>query len=230
MKMTKTTLASGAALALVLAAAPAFAGGLDQPIVQPAPAPVFTPAPVAQIGAWTGFYAGGQLGYGSVSGEYGDDEDDLFTDDIDGLIGGLHAGYMQQFGSFVLGGEIDHDWFNEFDGTTVAGTGLAGDDLFDNNLEDAPVSVDAVTRLKLKAGYDAGLFLPYLTAGVARAHTTGLPEDNYDGGFLGLGVDYRVTDSIRVGGELLQHRFNDVEIDDLNLDATTATARVSFQF
>lgn len=198
-------IASGLALSLGLTAAPAFAGGLDQAIIEPAPAPVMTPAPVIRTADWTGFYAGAQLGWGSL-----ETDPDLFNDeDVDGGLAGLHLGYLYDLGNFVVGGEIDNDWT---DITTPIG-----------------IDLDRVARVKLRAGYDAGNFMPYLTAGGARAYYTGGGEEEADGGFFGGGVEYKVTPNVRVGGELLQHRFEDFE-DVTDLDATTVAARVSFQF
>ena len=70
------------------------------------------PAPVIAPFSWTGFDVGLQGGYGW--GVEGDDlsiilqvPEDSFT--AVGPFGGVHAGYNQQFGSFVLGlyGEVD---------------------------------------------------------------------------------------------------------------------------
>lgn len=220
MKMNIKSITSGLAIAAGLSfAGSAFAGGLDQPIIQPAPpAPVFTPAPVPVTGEWTGFYAGGQLGWGSVSADL--DDTDVFDEDATGGLYGVHAGYLFDLGTFVLGAEIDYD---RADITAEVG----GED-------GLGLSIDSVARAKLIAGYDAGVFLPYLTAGVARVETSGtlFTEDvSANGAFVGIGVSYRVTDNIRVGGEVLQHRFQDFnDEEDLDVNATTATARVSFQF
>ena len=86
-----------------------------------------------------------------------------------------------------------------------------------------------VARAKLRAGYDAGNFLPYATAGVASMDVGGLNASD-TGSFYGLGVDYMMTDSIRVGGEVLKHDFDDFNGTGLNFDATTASLRVAFQF
>ena len=119
------------------------AGGMADPVMVPAPAPVaVAPAPIPRGSDWTGFYAGGQLGYGQV-------ETPAFSEDQDDLIYGLHAGYNYDLGNFVVGAEIDYDW-------TQIGDSGSGIDL------------DNVARLKLRAGYDAGQFLPYITAGMAR--------------------------------------------------------------
>ena len=63
--MNRITSFAAASVAGVMAALPALAGGpvvaAEEPLIA-APAPVA----VAPNGEWTGFYAGGQLGFGDV--------------------------------------------------------------------------------------------------------------------------------------------------------------------
>jgi opacity protein-like surface antigen len=96
--------------------------------------------------------------------------------------------------------------------------------------EDSATEIDGIATAKLRAGYDAGAFLPYVTAGYASAYTADDigGEDQFDGYVYGAGVDYKVTENIVVGGEVLQHEFEDLGATDL--EATTAAARVSYQF
>ncbi len=207
MKTTfKTVRTSMLAAPLAVIAGMASAGGLSEPVEAPAPIPI-APAPVMTGSDWTGFYAGAQLGYGQL------DADEL-TDDPEGLIFGGHAGYLYDFGQWVIGGELDID----------------GTDIED---EDVGVEVDTITRAKLRVGYDAGNWLPYVTGGIAQVRTSS-DTDAFDtddtGPFAGLGVEYRLSPSIRVGGEVLQHQFEDYDDTGVDIDATTATARVSFQF
>jgi predicted porin len=192
-------------LPLALAAPVAMAGGLTEPVIEAAPTPVITPAPVSYGADWTGFYAGGQLGYGNVSSP-------LLTNDADGLLYGVHAGYNYDFGSIVVGGEIDYDKGND---VTDAGSGI---------------ELDSVTRLKLRAGYDAGAWMPYVTIGAARAQVTGGANLTDDGAFAGLGVNYRISDSLTLGGEVLQHQFKDFGGTGEDIDATTLSTRISFNF
>jgi predicted porin len=188
---------------LALAAGMASAGGLSEPIETVTPTPVPVAAPMMQKGDWTGFYAGGQIGYGQL-------DSDALTDEPDGMTYGAHAGYLHDMGSWVLGAELD------IDGTEIEAGGS---------------DVDSIARAKLRVGYDAGSWLPYVTAGVAQASLSAGGSDVSDtGGFAGLGAEYRVTDSIRVGGEVLQHQFEDFNGSGDDFDATTVAARVSFQF
>jgi predicted porin len=202
MLFTTTTILALAASNAVLA------GNLAEPVIVPAPAPI--PAPVMNTGGdWTGFYAGGSLGYADVS-----DEAATFSDDFNGLTYGAHAGYDYDFGWFVLGGELEISGFDVSDTATTT-------------------DLDSVGRLKLRAGYDAGAFLPYVTAGVAQLYTSGATLGDVDdtGSFYGIGVDYRVRNGLRVGGEVLQHDFNDyANSAGLDVDALTANVRVSFEF
>lgn len=218
--ISRLSLAAGAALL----AAPALAGGFSPTVTAPAPvapAPVIAPAPVAPAATgadWTGFYVGGQLGFGNLTLDDNDDATD--EEDFDGAIYGLHAGYMQDFGRFVLGAEID------FDGTQIeVGEG------------DTAVEVGSVIRGKLRAGYDAGRFLPYLTAGFAQVRlnsddeaTDDALEDSYDGNFYGIGAAYQLTDRFVIGAEVLRHNFDDTPVEDIDADVTTATLRASFRF
>ncbi len=124
------------------AAAPLYAGAPADPVIE---APVIVPAAPAFVGGdWTGFYAGGQLGYADIDG--------TGAADGDGGTYGIHAGYNYDFGNFVLGGELDYDKLD------VDLGGIA--------------EADSVARLKLKAGYDLGRTLVYATAGAASIDTS----------------------------------------------------------
>ena len=202
--MKITTLTS--ALALGLIAAPAFAGGLALPVADPVvPTAPVVAAPVVATGSdWTGFYAGGQLGYGDTEADDGSFEDD-------GSVYGGQLGYDYDFGKLVLGGEVSY----------------VGTEIED---EASGNEIDGIATAKLRAGYDAGAILPYVTAGYASAYTSDEidGEDQFDGYVYGAGVDYKVTESITVGAEVLKHEFEDLGATDL--DATTAAARVAYRF
>ncbi|WP_299625941.1 outer membrane beta-barrel protein [uncultured Tateyamaria sp.] len=188
-----------AAGVLAIAAAPAFAGSPEVPVADtpvPAPAPV---APVPVSGDWTGAYGGVQLGYGDIDG--------TGTADGDDLLAGVHVGYGYDFGTFVLGGEIDYD-FADIDLNGAA-------------------SVDGVARLKLRAGYDFGRTLGYVTAGVAEVDTSLGSES---GEFYGIGFAYQINDRYLIGAELLDHSFDDINGSGVDADATTLTVRGSIRF
>jgi len=205
--MKCNTLLSATAVAFAMVT-PAFAGNIAEAVIAPAPASLPAPAAISSGGDWTGFYAGGSLGYADVG-----DDAAVFGNQFDGLTYGVHAGYDYDFGTFVLGGEVE----------------LSGFDVQDNN---TATEIDSVARLKLRAGYDAGNFLPYLAVGAAQLQTSGAPLGGVDdtGYFYGAGMDYKLTDTIRVGGEVLQHEFDDYAGSGINADALTAGVRVSFEF
>jgi outer membrane immunogenic protein len=185
-------------------AAPAFAGG---PItVEPDPI-IAEPAPYVAPGLdWSGAYAGVQLGYADIDSNGG-------GLDGNGLLGGVHAGYRWDFGTVVAGAELDYDTADIDLGATAGNT------------------LDNVARLKLMAGTELGRSLVYGTAGAARASATVGGADLSDTGwFLGAGMDYAISDRMTVGGELLQHQFNDFDGSGVDLDATTVKAKVSLRF
>ena len=119
---------------------------------------------------------------------------------------GVHLGYDFDLGRLVLGGELEYD---------------------ETDVDLGAATVDNVARLKLRGGYDLGRTLVYATAGTARADTS-LGSDT--GGFAGVGVTYQINDRFRLGGELLEHRFNDVGGSGVDVDATTFNLRAQFRF
>lgn len=144
--------------------------------------------------------------YGGLNLGYGD-VDGSGTADGDDMTYGLHVGYDYDFGRYVLGGELEYD---------KADIDLNG-----------AANTDSVTRLKLRGGYDLGRTLIYATAGAARLQTS-IGDDT--GEFFGVGMAYQVTDSFTVGGELLEHRFDDIGGTGVDADATTFNLRGSFRF
>lgn len=195
-----------AAMGILAMAGTAKAGGLNEPVAVVAPpAPVaVAPAPAPAGADWTGFYAGANLGYGQLEAEG-------FDEDTEGATYGLHAGYLYDLGSLVVGAEVEYD-------------------VTDITDEATGIDLDSVARLKGRLGYDAGAFLPYVTAGAAQASTSGALEAEDNGYFAGLGVDYQVSQNIRVGAEVLQHQFEDFDGTGTDIDATTASVRVGFTF
>ena len=188
---------------LVFATSLAQAGSFDPAPAEPAvAAPVIVaPAPSTD---WTGAYAGLQLGYGTG---------DADGTDFDGVIGGGHVGYRQDFGTWVLGGELDYN---------IADLGFDG----------GGGEVDEVARLKLQAGYDMGNSLLYATAGAARAGADVGGTSLSDNGWVaGLGFDTRITSNMTAGVEYLYHDFgSDFDGSGAEVTASTIQARVGFQF
>ena len=167
---TKLTLLTTASL-LGIAVSPALAGNLAEPFVPQSPIPMAPPIMVKTVGDWTGFYAGGSLGYADAS-------DDTAAFDADGVTYGLHGGYDYDFGTVVIGAELEISGFDVVDGAN---------------------SIDTVTRAKLRAGYDAGAFMPYVTPAIADLDVDGLNlSDSLNlsdtGAEYGLGMDYKYSD------------------------------------
>ena len=191
------------AAALLTAGSSAFAGGLAEPVMAPAPAPVaVAPVAMAPMSAdWSGFYIGGQYGAGSVDLDTG-----AASTSLDLTNYGVQAGYLYDLGSFVVGGEAS---YNVLDIDTL------GDD-------------NSVTRVGVIAGYDAGRFMPYLAGGYASLDTNTLGNDN--GYYYGAGATYAVTDSINVGVEYLKHEFDDFNNTGTDVTADTTSLKVSYKF
>lgn len=178
---------------------PAQAGAPGAPVTEPTveqPAPVATPPRPRHD--WTGLYGGARLGWGeAASGASGS-----------GAIGGLHLGYLQDFGGFAAGIEGSYD-------AARISTGLGG-------------RINQVGRLGARAGVTAGDVFVYGTAGASRARVQTIGSDN--GWFGGIGAEVALTDQLRLGGEVLHHRFRNFDGSGVNVSANTVQARLSFRF
>lgn len=185
--------------------APAFAGGPIAVAEEPAVVPV-AEAYVAPGLDWSGAYVGGQLGYGDV------DSNGAGLDGH-GWLGGVHAGYRWDLGSWVAGTELS------WDKASIDLGAVAGDE------------IDSVTALKLMAGREIGNSLVYGTLGAAHASASvGGTDVSDDGLVYGLGFDYAVNDRWTVGGEVLEHKFDDFDASGVDFDATTIKAKVGLRF
>lgn len=185
-----------------LAAPAAFAGGLNEPVVE---APVIQPAPVVipVDGNWNGAYAGASLGYGRIDGG---------SQDGSGVIGGILGGYRWDLGKTVLGIEGD------FKGGNI-----------DNDPTSS--SLSQVARLKFQAGYDLGRTLVYVTAGPSWAKGDVNGNSHSDTGWTaGLGVDYQLNDQWIIGGEATFNKFDDFDGTGVDFDGKAIELRAAYRF
>ncbi|MBY6202263.1 outer membrane beta-barrel protein [Maritalea mobilis] len=197
-------------LALVLAA-PAFAGG----VVEPVEPPVIIPADPGTD--WTGAYGGLQFGTildGSLCcGPQGEEPD------VDGTLYGIFGGYRHDFGTFVIGAEVDL---------------MMGDGELDIGGIGEDFDIDSLLRVGVEAGFDLGSIFAYGTAGYASitiAPPGGGADDDGTGYFWGVGMDFLATDNVTIGAELLHHTFEDMgPADDADLDALTLGLNVAYRF
>src|SRR5690606_33039578 len=112
---------------------------------------------------WTGGYVGLHAGY--AWGRENDDQSEFSPPaetvgdrfDVDGFIGGIHAGYNWQPGSFVYGVEGDIDYANIKGGADFDFFGPAR----------LSFESDWQGSLRLRAGYAVDTWLFYGTGGVA---------------------------------------------------------------
>lgn len=150
---------------------------------------------------WSGFYAGGQFGYGGQ-------RSDVYKSH--GWQGGVQAGYNHDFGGIVVGGEVEMKAVNaEINGTP-----------FKDNI-----------ALKARVGTDLNGFLVYGTAGVARGtFDGGTAKISENGVVYGFGVERPISEKWTVGAEVLKSDFRNNYSGLTNLNDTSATLRVNYRF
>lgn len=205
--------------ATILVASTGLASAADLGVYKPAPQPYLAPA-----FSWSGFYIGAHAGYGWGST---DTVNQLFfpggpafganstSFDTDGWLVGGQAGYNYQFSNnLVVGVEGDFAWSD-----------VKGDFNYDPLRPEAIAGgkVDYQGTLRLRLGYAIDRFLPYVTGGLAYAHTKGFADNIWGGGdhntsskdawgwALGAGVEYAFTQNISAKVEYIYTRFDDVK-------------------
>lgn len=185
----------------------------------------------APAGGWDGAYVGAFVGYGW--GTLVDEDGGILIDagdetDLSGWTVGAKLGAnFSVGGGVVLGAEGDVAW-----------SGIGGF----NDAADIDTDINWTSSLRGRAGYDAGAFMPYLTAGLAIAGATVSdgPTDNsqvHFGWTAGAGVEVAATEQISVD---LGYRYSDYGqasydlgmsgTSDLSLTTHAVTAGVNFKF
>jgi outer membrane immunogenic protein len=182
---------------------------LAAPVLAEQPAPTaplsYAVSTMSMADDWTGFYAGGTLGYAGAGG------DNVFNNDEAGWDYGVQGGYLWDTGTAVLGGELQ--WV----GTNVQ------DDVND-------IGIDGVARAKLIAGYNAGVFMPYIVGGWAQLTTSGSLDESDTGYLYGIGANYMLSETVMVGAEYLKHQWDNYADTGENVTAETLEVRASFRF
>ncbi len=147
---------------------------------------------------WTGFYAGAHLGYGWGEARWTTVGGNRRTHNVDGILGGIQAGYNFQMDSIVFGLEGDFSGTGIDGGTSwIAGAPLAA---FPRN---ASLDINWLATIAGRVGMTMDRTLFYAKGGLALA-----------------GVDYRHLsangvrkgDATRTGwliGAGVEHAFND---------------------
>ncbi len=180
---------------------------------------------------WSGFYAGGALGYDSMTVTeltYDDGQTDL-----NGASLGLFAGYNFQSGNLIYGAELA--------AIKHSGEGDSGNFL---RIATALHSLG----LRGRVGFVTGKMLPYLAIGATRTtleddHSgIGVPEQLWKGTTTGtsiaLGLDWSLSDKSFLRFELEETRYGEDQMvffggfhtHDYDLDATRVSAGYALQF
>lgn len=185
------------AAVLMVSAGAAQAGG---PVVVAEDPVVAAPAAPANYD-WTGFY----VGLSAISGRFSDNGG-LTSDGTGGY--GLQAGYLHDFGNFVLGGELayakgDYDAFPDSDWTS--------------------------TRLKLIGGYGAGRLMPYGFVGMSKYDVDQAVPFSDTVTIYGLGAKYAVTPKIAVGLEYLVENKSNFD-NNFDMENSEISLRVDYRF
>ncbi len=199
-----------AALAIGLPGADARAADIARPA---AAAPAVLPAPVF---SWTGFYIGGNAGYGWSSGS-----DGVGAIDGSGAVGGGQLGFNYQFANNVVAG-LEAD---------LSAADISG------RLGGVSTSVDMLGSVRGRLGYAAGRLMPYVTGGFAfgnqKVDVLGLDQSKtLTGWTAGAGLEYALTDHWTARTEYLYTDLGSKFYDALGTQAgaSTQTVRAGINF
>jgi len=147
------------------------------------PSPYFLPVPSPASASlspynWTGLYVGGQMGYGFGDNDgsvgwataQGQANQNELGSGAQGVIGGVHLGYNQQFDQWVLGleGSVDGTTLNK--NALVLAPNLIADPMQFSGIGgtvNSNVQSGIQGSVRARAGYAFGRLLPYATGGVA---------------------------------------------------------------
>jgi outer membrane immunogenic protein len=218
----KNYLLSGVAALGLLAAGAATAADLPArkgPVMAPVYAPVFT---------WTGFYVGGNAGYGWGNVNAGNTfaTRTVTIGDTDGFVGGGQIGYNYQMGQFVLGLEAD-----------IQGADLkTGSNVFGDS-----VSTDYYGTVRARVGVAFDRILPYVTGGWAYGNVkttiggVGSTDKTHTGGYvLGAGIEYAFTNNLVGGVEYMYVDLGEKNVFNSGVkvghDFSVVRARLSYKF
>lgn len=176
-------------------------------IARSAPPPVKAPAYVPPVYLWSGFYIGGNIGWGWTDGS------GTFTTggrsgpvsgDGDGFLGGGQIGYNWQTGAFVFGVETD------FQGSAGSGHFTAN---VPGNLITGTAKTEWFGTIRGRLGYAVNNWLFYVTGGGAYAQNKVTATSAVNGPFnasavgwsytVGAGVEAFVAPQWSVKGEYL---------------------------
>jgi opacity protein-like surface antigen len=193
------------------------------------PAPSYGGGFTSSTGGWDGAYVGGFVGYGW--GTLVDDDGNILdgaTDETDlsgWTVGAKLGANFSVGGGLVLGAEGDVAW-----------SGIGGF----NDAALVDTDINWTSSLRGRVGYDAGAFMPYLTAGLAIAGGT-VSESGTDntqthfGWTAGAGVEVAATEQISFD---LGYRYSDYgqatydvgTPSDMSLTTHAIAAGVNFKF
>jgi outer membrane immunogenic protein len=208
-----------------LIAAVAAAALLGSPAMAADMALKAPPAPVAPAYSWTGFYLGGQVGYGWGTSfqEGADGFGNTGNFNTSGVLGGVTAGYNWQFnGNWVVGLETD------FSGADINGTVNSSTTYTCGNAVGTPTpcydKIDWFGTVRGRLGYAWNNVLLYGTGGWAygraEAGITGCPifagvgfcgSNDVSGWTAGGGIEYGLAPNWSIKAEYLHvdmGRFN----------------------
>jgi outer membrane immunogenic protein len=194
--------------ALIAVAAAGAASAADLPVKAPPMQPIVAPV----YYNWTGFYIGGQVGEVRAHDDASIQNPGVpvaiflpFTVDMSSVIGGVHAGYNQQFGWFVIGVE------GSVDGANLQKTFTVGICPLFCGTATTKLDVQGSVRGRVGVAFDRVLI--YATGGFATTTITNTYDTTaFGGGFASIstsrtgptaggGIQYAVTNNLSVRGE-----------------------------
>lgn len=206
----------------------------------------------AQVADWAGPYVGIHAGYGGANPDlsFGSTASSsaavAFNDNWDGGLVGAYAGYNFQFDRAVVGVEADIDWLVGWD---AKGLGVS------DSSDDAKSDMDLLASIRARLGYAvADNLLGYVTGGIAftdaeaTLHAGTSDKEKFEwndvGGVVGLGFEYKVSESVSFRTEGLYYFFGEEDwkcqtscggtegdtVGNIDLDAFAIRAGLTFHF